>query len=101
MHLSENKYIASILKVLDKQKEIAFQEFSNSDLNGQEQINEINTWTQMLTKLIYKNPPIYHVRCLFIYEDEDGEVIRIDYDYYKEHEMKKSPSVIIKTNLFD
>ena len=99
--MATGKYLDSLITVLAAQKEISLREFSHTDLNSNEQINEINIWHKTVVNLINKDPPQYHVRSLVIYEDEHGRVNRIMYDYYKKNDAVEQPSIIVKTNLYD
>lgn len=95
------KYLDNLLSVLTAQKDISLREFAHTDLNGKEQINEINIWHKTVVNLINKDPPKYHVCCLVINEDEQGRVVRVNYDYYSNHETIKPPSIIVETNLYE
>ena len=97
----EHKHTDYLLKVLNTQKDIAFREFSNTDLNEQEHINEINTWYKTVVNLINKDPPISHVRSLIVIEDENNQVTRIQYEYCNDVKSISVPSIIIQSGLYD
>lgn len=99
--MATGKYLDSLMTVLAAQKETSLREFSHTDLNSNEQINEINVWHKTVVNLINNDPPKYHVRCLVIDEDEQGRVVRVNYDYYGNYEVIKPPSIIVKTNLYE
>lgn len=91
----EQKYLISVLRVLMEKKELAIREFLNTDLNTSEQLSEINIWYDTVVQMVKKEPPTFPPLRLKMYEDKNGRIMRIEYDYDLTFKGKFTPSIII------
>lgn len=80
--LESKKYADNIITALREKYNLAVKEFYNTDLNNTVHHNEIQVWFEKIEEMITKDPPLFFVKRLNIFENSRGNVIRIEYEYY-------------------
>lgn len=81
MRVMDNENMAKILSVLKGKQDLALKEFDRTDLNKIVHYKTVQRWFLEIQRMIRNKPPAQCVRCLHIYEDGDGNVLRIEYEY--------------------
>lgn len=75
------KYLDCLLEGVEKKRTVSIKEFYKTDLNRSTNLDNVNAWYARLAQMIEQNPPHKFVRGLKIYEDNQGEIKTIEYDY--------------------
>ena len=83
------KYLDYLLEGVERKRTVSIKEFYKTDLNRSTNLDNVNVWYARLVQMIEQNPPHKIVRGLNIYEDSQGEIKAIEYDY---SETEKSDS---------
>ena len=99
MSIAENKYIVKVLSVLKEKQELAIKEFNRTDLNTPDQRDNVQQWFGEIQKMVRKIPPTHYVRHLHIYEDVNGKVLRIEYEYSNVEMYDRDVTICIHTEL--
>lgn len=99
MSIAENKYIVKVLSVLKEKQELAIKEFNRTDLNTPDQRDNVQQWFGEIQKMVRKIPPTHCVRHLHIYEDVNGKVLRIEYEYSNVEMYDRDVTICIHTEL--
>lgn len=87
------KYLDYLLEGVEKKRTVSIKEFYKTDLNRSTNLDGVNAWYARLVQMIEQNPPQKFVLGLKIYEDNQGEIKVIEYDY-SETEKSDSPEVV-------
>lgn len=87
------KYLDYILEGVEKKRTVSIKEFYKTDLNRSTNLDGVNAWYARLVQMIEQNPPQKFVRGLKIYENNQGEIKTVEYDYF-ETEKSDSPEVV-------
>lgn len=87
------KYLDYLLEGVEKKRTVSIKEFYKTDLNRSTNLDNVNAWYATLVQMIEQNPPQKFVRGLRIYEDNQGNIKTIEYDY-SETEKSDSPEVV-------
>ena len=87
------KYLDYLLEGVEKKRTVSIKEFYKTDLNRSTNLDGVNAWYARLVQMIEQNPPQKFVRGLKIYEDNQGEIKTVEYDY-SETEKSDSPEVV-------
>ena len=87
------KYLDYLLECVEKKRTVSIKEFYKTDLNRSTNLDNVNAWYATLVQMIEQNPPHKFVRGLKIYEDNQGKIKVIEYDY-SETEKSDSPEVV-------
>ena len=75
------KYLDYILEGVEKKRTVSIKEFYKTDLNRSTNLDGVNAWYARLVQMLEQNPPQKFVRGLKIYEDNQGKIKVIEYDY--------------------
>lgn len=60
----------------------------------------MNIWFECIKNYIQKDPPICPVKQLNIYENDSGDVLRIEYKYCSETEQEDNIAICIYADLY-
>lgn len=77
------KYLDYILEGVEKKRTVSIKEFYKTDLNRSTNLDGVNAWYARLVQMIEQNPPQKFVRGLKIYENNQGEIKTVEYDYFE------------------
>lgn len=58
-------------------------EFTKSDLYTDISLDDLNAWYSQLLNMVHKKPPKQSVKQISVYENEKGEILKIEYRYYE------------------
>ena len=88
-------YLGHLLESIEKKRLLSIKEFSQTDLNRNTDLEDVTAWYSQLATLVRSKPPNRYVRCLQIYEDEQGRIKKVDYDYFEPTETEISDTVFV------
>ena len=88
-------HLDHLLDSIEKKRLLSIKEFTKTDLNRDTDLGDITAWYGQLAAMVRSKPPNRYVRCLQIYEDEQGRIKIVDYDYYEPTEAEISDTVFI------
>lgn len=99
MDYSQN-YLGHLLESIEKKRLLSIKEFTKTDLNRNTDLEDVTAWYSQLATIVRSKPPNMYVRCLQIYEDEQGRIKKVDYDYFEPAEAEIGDTVfVIATNI--
>lgn len=84
------KYLDYLLECVEKKRTVSIKEFYKTDLNRSTNLDGVNAWYARLVQMIEQNPPQKFVCRLKIYEENQGEIKAIEYDYSEAEESDTS-----------
>ncbi len=88
-------YLDHLLESIEKKRLLSIKEFTKTDLNQTADLEDVTTWYGKLAMLVRSKPPNRYVRCLQIYEDEQGRIKKVDYDYFEPAETEIGDTVFV------
>ena len=88
-------HIDHLLESIEKKRLLSIREFPKTDLNRNTDLGDITAWYSQLATLVRSKPPNRYVRCLQIFEDEQGQIRKVDYDYFKPTETEIDDAVFM------
>ena len=88
-------HLDHLLESIEKKRLLSIQEFSKTDLNRNTDLEEVIAWFIQLVTLVRKSPPNRYVRCLQIFEDEQGRIRKVDYVYFEPTEAEIQDTVFV------
>ena len=94
MDYSQN-YLGHLLESIEKKRLLSIKEFTKTDLNRNTDLEDITAWYSQLATLVRSKPPNRYVRCLQIYEYEQGRIKKVDYDYFEPTEAEIGDTVFV------
>ena len=89
------KYLDHLLESIEKKRLLSIKEFTKTDLNRNTDLEDVTAWYSQLATLVRSKPPNRYVRCLQIYEDEQGRIKKVDYDYFEPTEAEIGDTVFV------
>lgn len=75
--------LAYLLEGVERKRVVSIKEFYKTDLNRTTKLDNVNVWYSHLVQMIERNPPEKFVRGLKIYEDYEGVIKAVEYDYFE------------------
>lgn len=94
MEHSQN-YLDHLLEGIEKKRLLSIKEFTKTDLNRNTELEDVTAWYSKLATMVRSKPPNRYVRCLQIYEDEQGRIKKVDYDYFEPAEAEIGDTVFV------
>ena len=88
-------HLDHLLESIEKKRLLSIREFPKTDLNRNTDLEDVTAWYSQLATLVRSNPPNRYVRCLQIFEDEQGRIRKVDYDYFKPTETEIDDTVFV------
>lgn len=88
-------YLGHLLESIEKKRLLSIKEFTKTDLNRNTDLEDVTAWYSQLAAMVRSKPPNRYVRCLQIYEDEQGRIKKVDYDYFEPMEAEIGDTVFV------
>ena len=88
-------YLGHLLESIEKKRLLSIKEFTKTDLNRNTDLEDVTAWYSQLATMVRSKPPNRYVRCLQIYEDEQGRIKKVDYDYFEPAEAEIDDTVFV------
>ena len=88
-------HLDHLLESIEKKRLLSIQEFSKTDLNRNTDLEDVTAWYSQLATLVRSNPPNRYVRCMQIFEDEQGRIRKVDYVYFEPTEAEIQDTVFV------
>lgn len=88
-------YLGHLLESIEKKRLLSIKEFTKTDLNRNTDLEDVTAWYSQLATMVRSKPPNRYVRCLQIYEDEQGRIKKVDYDYFEPAEAEIGDTVFV------
>lgn len=98
--MSDNIYLLEIIAFLKEKQELAIAEFENTDINSNEEFEQSTRWFASIYRIVNENYPKYFVKRLNVYEDDNGNILRVEYEYFSLDKGRCKPSLCIHSELF-
>jgi len=88
--MNNENYLHHLLSSMFWQKQNALNQKGKTDIEPGNCEERIEKWHNQLIETIIVNPPRYYVDAIIVYDDENDNVVNIDYLYYVEQENIES-----------
>lgn len=79
---SNEQFLKQVLHSIYEKMALSLSEFEKTDLNADENIEQVKQWYARIAESVQKNPPTKQVRCFEIQEGANDNISSINYVYY-------------------
>ena len=82
-------YESKVIEGIEGARKISIEEFVKTDLNEGNDISEVGKWYDALEAAVRRKPPRSNVRKLEITEDEEENILEVNYVYSNEKDEER------------
>ena len=81
-----NVYLDQVTRSIEKKRRFSIENANKTDLYSDDEFASLMTWFDELIRLAKESPPKDYVRTILMYENDDGQITAIQYEYFNTSE---------------